>query len=362
MTRSDHTGRPAAPPSGPALETARAAVLGAVTGSLIHAIGQPLTIIRLAAERVSADASLDAAAADVVVDQVARLETMFQHLDVLARAGRGSVRRQPVVAALSRALDILRPLSAPRGPAVTITAPPELAEAEVAGGDGLVLLLAVALLHDSLSRAAGQVTVTLAPAEGRRLALSVEDDRVEGPAAAGHAAVVAEALGGRCTPAATAPHGVRLDLPLAEAVPPRPEAPTPVAGASRPVPAVPVHGARVVLVEDEFLIADMMADVLTEHGFDVEVCAAMADALTAVAARAPDVVVSDLTLPDGPGEALLDRLAADWPQVFTVALSGRELDADAVAPGAVDLVLRKPVAAESLAEALVALLSAAGEE
>lgn len=77
------------------LDDARDAILGAVTGSLLHSIGQPLTIIRLAAERAAPDTCMDAAAVEVVVGQVTRLETVFLHLDALARAGRGPVRAQP---------------------------------------------------------------------------------------------------------------------------------------------------------------------------------------------------------------------------------------------------------------------------
>ncbi|WP_404384145.1 response regulator [Caenispirillum salinarum] len=345
------TRRPVVPPD---VEAARDAVLGAVTGSLIHAIGQPLTIMRLAAERPDGQVGLDAAAAEVVVDQVARLEAIFQGLDGLARAGRGPVRAQPLVPVLHAALELLDPLTAARGaPAVSLAAAPEVAEAVIEGPDGLLMLLGVALLHESLEAAQERISVslTLSAAEpgsepGGGVVLTVEDDRPQGRAAfGGHAVAVARALAGRCLPAAS---GLRLHLPAATAPAARPEPAAP--SADRPV--------RVLLVEDEALIAEMMAERLTEHGFPTTVRGSIAEALAALEVEVPDAVVTDLSLPDGPGEVLLDRLARDWPHVFTIALSGREPDTAAMPDGAVDMLLRKPASPEKLAETLRRLVAA----
>ncbi|EKV29851.1 two-component hybrid sensor and regulator [Caenispirillum salinarum AK4] len=354
MIRSDATRRPVVPPD---VEAARDAVLGAVTGSLIHAIGQPLTIMRLAAERPEGQVGLDAAAAEVVVDQVARLEAIFQGLDGLARAGRGPVRAQPVVPVLHAALELLDPLTAARGaPAVSLAAAPEVAEVVIEGPDGLLMLLGVALLHESLGAARERIAISLTPAPAPAaepgcgpnagVVLTIEDDRPLGKAAfGGHAVAVARALAGRRLPAAS---GLILHLPAVTAPAVRHE----------PAASPPDRPVRVLLVEDEALIGEMMAERLTDHGFPTTVRGSVAEALAALEAEVPDAVVTDLSLPDGPGEVLLDRLARDWPQVFTIALSGREPDTAAMPDGAIDMLLRKPASPEKLAECLRQLLDA----
>jgi len=67
---------------------------------------------------------------------------------------------------------------------------------------------------------------------------------------------------------------------------------------------------RVLLVEDEFLISAMVADVLTEHGFDVHIAANAKDALQHLTCGAPcDVLFTDINLPGGVDGAVLAQLA-----------------------------------------------------
>lgn len=55
--------------------------------------------------------------------------------------------------------------------------------------------------------------------------------------------------------------------------------------------------SRVLLVEDDPLITEMIADELLERGYHVETAANGADALARVAAQRPDAIVLDLMLP-----------------------------------------------------------------
>jgi CheY-like chemotaxis protein len=67
---------------------------------------------------------------------------------------------------------------------------------------------------------------------------------------------------------------------------------------------------RVLLVEDEFLISDMMAEVLTGHGCEVHVAASAADALHHLTRGEPcDVLFTDINLPGGVDGARLAQLA-----------------------------------------------------
>lgn len=95
--------------------------------------------------------------------------------------------------------------------------------------------------------------------------------------------------------------------------------------------AAHVRPRRVLLVEDDPLQARGLLRLLGHRGFEAQGAPTVAAALAAVAARPPyDVIVSDLGLPDGSGEALAERLrrplflsfsgAAGWPRWFDGAV------------------------------------------
>jgi CheY-like chemotaxis protein len=70
---------------------------------------------------------------------------------------------------------------------------------------------------------------------------------------------------------------------------------------------------RVLVVEDEFLISAMVADVLAEHGCEVHI-AANANALEHLTCGAPcDVLFTDINLPGGRGAGAIGTAAATWP-------------------------------------------------
>jgi CheY-like chemotaxis protein len=67
---------------------------------------------------------------------------------------------------------------------------------------------------------------------------------------------------------------------------------------------------RVLVVEDEFLISTMVADVLSERGCDVHVAASAQEALEHLTCGAPcDVMFTDINLPGGVDGAKLAQLA-----------------------------------------------------
>ena len=68
--------------------------------------------------------------------------------------------------------------------------------------------------------------------------------------------------------------------------------------------------ARVLIVDDQPNIVDMLATVLRFNGFDVSAAHTAAAAVSAVAARRPDLVVLDVMLPDGDGFEVCRRLRA----------------------------------------------------
>ena len=74
-------------------------------------------------------------------------------------------------------------------------------------------------------------------------------------------------------------------------------------------------------MEDEFLLCDMLTEVLAEHGFEVHAVANAKDALRHLPAGSPcDILLTDIDLPGSMDGAALARLARgirpDLPVVY----------------------------------------------
>ena len=111
--------------------------------------------------------------------------------------------------------------------------------------------------------------------------------------------------------------------------------------------------ARILVVDDEPLIRETLAEFLTSEGFFVAACASAEEALEAAAERAYDIALCDIQLPDVNGRELLPRLRAKHP-VKAIALSGygTELDIRASLDAGFLTHLVKPVEIETLVAAI----------
>src|SRR5918998_3522131 len=119
-------------------------------------------------------------------------------------------------------------------------------------------------------------------------------------------------------------------------------------------------GVRVLVAEDEALIALSLADLLEAEGHEVAIAPDGADALDAARrlGGALDVLVTDLTMPRLGGEALIRALRAERPGLPVVVVTGsapfggqEELRRHAGGHGPL-LVLLKPPDYAELAAAL----------
>src|SRR5262249_24176559 len=68
---------------------------------------------------------------------------------------------------------------------------------------------------------------------------------------------------------------------------------------------VRLDGVRVMVVDDENDVRDFLRTSLLQYGADVTVCATSAEALQAVEAERPDVLVSHIGMPDEDGYAFI---------------------------------------------------------
>lgn len=170
---------------------------------------------------------------------------------------------------------------------------------------------------------------------------------------------LAMAMGGHIDLESTPGVGTRfiVNLPLWPA-----DTDTPAA--IRLVGEVAVDPLRILLVEDDATVAEVIAGLLQVRGHQVNHVMHGLAALAEIAGNAFDVVLLDLDLPGLDGLALARQLRAQGfsaPLLAVTARSDSQAEVQALAAG-FDGFLRKPVSGQSLAEAIaVALLDRTGE-
>jgi two-component system, NtrC family, nitrogen regulation response regulator NtrX len=109
--------------------------------------------------------------------------------------------------------------------------------------------------------------------------------------------------------------------------------------------------ARILVVDDEGDIRELVRDILSEEGYAVETAANAAEARAACAKQAPDLVLLDIWMPDTDGISLL----REWQQTQSLAapvvmMSGHgtvETAVEATRLGAIDYV-EKPLSLAKL--------------
>ncbi|GAA1983925.1 response regulator transcription factor [Amycolatopsis minnesotensis] len=115
---------------------------------------------------------------------------------------------------------------------------------------------------------------------------------------------------------------------------------------------------RLLVVDDEPHIADLVATVARYEGWQAVTAGTGADALEKAASFGPDIVVLDLMLPDFDGFAVLDRLRETGRAVPVVFLTAKDATADRIAglTRGGDDYLVKPFSVEELMARLRAVL------
>jgi CheY-like chemotaxis protein len=138
-------------------------------------------------------------------------------------------------------------------------------------------------------------------------------------------------------------------------------------GAAPPRAAVFPNGetferAKILLVDDEAMIREVLAQQLTDAGFEVVVASGGAEALALGESETIDAVVTDLSMPGIDGLEIIRGLQARSPGLPAVLLTGYAGDETALAlSGAMSgtfSLLRKPVTEAQLLDRLHAMLAA----
>lgn len=138
-------------------------------------------------------------------------------------------------------------------------------------------------------------------------------------------------------------------------------------GSPRP-PAIrganlPLRGVRVLVVEDEPDARELVREVLLSAGAVVTECGSVLDAVRQLAASSPDVVISDIGMPQMDGYSLLRRVRASADPAIArlpaIALTAYASEADRRETEAAgyDRHLAKPVQPRALVDAVAKLVA-----
>lgn len=105
---------------------------------------------------------------------------------------------------------------------------------------------------------------------------------------------------------------------------------------------------RILCIEDDGETAGLIAEELVDRGFIVDIAYSGQDGLAAIFRERPDLVLSDVTMPEMSGFEMLERLTevaprfANMPFVFLTALADRDNELRGRRLGADDYVT-KPI-------------------
>ncbi len=115
-----------------------------------------------------------------------------------------------------------------------------------------------------------------------------------------------------------------------------------------------LEGVRVLLVEDDPTLRDVLRVVLEMRKATVQAVGSASEAIAAFSVEKPDVIVSDIGLPEESGHSLIRKLRAlespGFPRIPAVALTGFDQTKDRLAAigAGFQIHVSKPVAPDEL--------------
>jgi two-component system, OmpR family, response regulator len=122
------------------------------------------------------------------------------------------------------------------------------------------------------------------------------------------------------------------------------------------------RGTRVLVVDDEQNIAEVVTMALRFEGFNVRAASCGRDALTEIASFKPHIVVLDVMLPDIEGFEVARRLGAQRANVPIIFLTARDATEDKIRglTGGGDDYMTKPFSLEELVARIRTILRRTG--
>src|SRR4051794_1542312 len=114
---------------------------------------------------------------------------------------------------------------------------------------------------------------------------------------------------------------------------------------SRAVEAIPPAPPRILIVDDDESVRDVISVLLREEGYNCTVANGPEMALDLAAAEETPLVISDMKMPGKDGLWLLENFRARFPDTAVIMLTGfgdTEAAVDCLRRGAVDYLLKPP--------------------
>lgn len=106
---------------------------------------------------------------------------------------------------------------------------------------------------------------------------------------------------------------------------------------------------RVVIVADDAVVASGLTSILESEDVEVHVVSLGSEAVSAVEAFDPDVVLIDISLPDMSGTVVHEQIAAKWPRMGVIFSTGHADESQLPQPGLKNVgFLRKPYSTDVL--------------
>jgi diguanylate cyclase len=123
----------------------------------------------------------------------------------------------------------------------------------------------------------------------------------------------------------------------------------------------PLHGVRVLVVDDDRDIGEVLQYVLEAHGVLVSVAHSAAEALALLSASMPDVLLSDLAMPGGSGYDLMRSIVAregkNAPPAAALSAYAPGQDLPEALSAGFRMLLEKPIDSDTLIKAVTALVA-----
>jgi len=115
---------------------------------------------------------------------------------------------------------------------------------------------------------------------------------------------------------------------------------------------------RVLLVDDNATVLTVLEELLRRNVTSIIILTAASgqDALRVLQTATIDVVLSDVSMPNGDGFFLLEEVQRQWPSLPVVLMSGEPVESRALQAGA-KAFFSKPIDPHRLIETLTALTS-----
>ncbi|MBX9635151.1 MAG: response regulator, partial [Magnetospirillum sp.] len=372
------------------VQTAKLATLGQIASEVAHELNQPLSIIRMSAESCLShqDPPLSERLErklSTICGQVSRMGEMVDHLRSFSRVESGPKRPFSLGQVVNSAARLLSPHY--QLDAITLVMDLEGACPEVSGYPNQIEQVVLNLLANARDAVRGhcptgqgrvelqlksdaewvQLMVmdngggipdsiwptvfepfftTKADGAGTGLGLSISANIVSGMG--GH--IQGRNLGdGACfTISLPRRHatGMAEDGVDGQPIPFPICAPAPVQGGPR---------GRIMVVDDEALAVECIAEFLQGRGFEIITATGPGPALELAKEHRLDMVITDMRMPGMEGAALLERLRGRSPHLPAVLMTGGPVPDEPLSEGSV--ILRKPLALDQLANQVEILLA-----